>query len=556
MTLRCPFGRELAWFAAWLASGVSHGQSLSDAEQQRRQLQRLEHAQAIVAPAADVLTRAADSNADNFSLPDEYPCFINRVLDWQGIDSFPWLEAEAGRIHHRCVGAGGLRALQNHLMQRLIERGYITSRVLVPEQNLASGRLALHILAGRIGKIRSTGDPPGLTPLVLPTGEGKLLNQRDLDQALENIRRLASQSSVEFDLVPGEKPGDTDIVVKYQEGRRWRTLLTLDDSGAAATGKVHIGAILTVDSPFHLHDALVVTLNRNADVGSHAFGTRSSSLNWSMPFGYWSILAGVSQTRYKQTVAGFGSDIVYSGRGHGGEVGIGWVPYRTSSARGTLQFKLDRKVSRSFIDDTAIDVQYRNVVGYDASFAHRQYFGNAVLDLVVGSKASLPDRSSAPGLIVGAPDWNGRYRLRTFTLNFSLPFQAGQQQLRYQVSMRAQRAATLVPNFEFFSIGNRYTVRGFDGESTLASEEGEVLRNDLVWRIGGEHEIFAALDAGRVGGPHAATLPGRTLSGIACGVRGRIDRFNYELVFGHPRNRPAGFDTRSSTMSAQVGAEF
>ena len=32
---------------------------------------------------------------------------------------------------------------------------------------------------------------------------------------------------------------------------------------------------------------------------------------------------------------------------------------------------------------------------------------------------------------------------------------------------------------DYFTIGNRYAVRGFDGQMTLAAEDGWSLRNDL-----------------------------------------------------------------------------
>lgn len=547
----------IALLAAFVSGSVAFAQPVSDAELTRRQALQQEQARQRAAGASDVFTSSRTGQPDSPAPDQESPCFTIRGIDWRGLEPFSWLRAAETQILGKCVGARGLQAFQNRLTQALIERGYITSRALVPEQNLTSGRLAVQILGGRIGEIKSEGHRPGAVALVMPAGQGDLLNQRDLDQALENIRRLATQYNVGFDLVPGGKPGETDIVVKYPEGKRWRGLLTLDDSGADSTGKYQLGGVLTFDSPLRLHDALTLTLNSNANFSNNTLGTSSSSVSWSVPFGYWSILAGVNQSEYKQTVAGFGGDIVYSGRSHGGEVGIGWVPYRASSMRGTLHVKLNRKVSRSYIDDTAIDVQYRNVTGYDASYTHRQYLGNSTLDVALGLKGSMPGHSSAPGLIVGAPDWDGVYRIQTLNASLSLPFAIGREQFRYQAGARAQRATTLVPNFEFFSIGNRYTVRGFDGQSTLAAEEGWMLRNDFVWLIGrGMHEFFVALDFGRVGGPHAATLAGKALTGTAFGLRGRLDRFNYEFTLGRPLAKPDGFDTQSLTMTVSLGAEF
>ncbi len=407
-------------------------QPISDAELTRRQAQQQEQAQSRIANSPDVFTQTGAKNGAGFLLPAETPCFPIHTVEWRGAGAFDWMVADGAAISHNCIGAQGLRAFQDHLTRQLIERGYITSRVLIPEQNLSSGSLAVQVVAGRIGMIREQGSVPGMIRMALPDGEGGLLNQRDLDQALENIRRLAGQQAVEFDLVPGAKPGETDIVVKHPDARRWRGLLTLDDSGAQSTGKYQLGGVLTFDSPLRLYDSLTLALNRNANFGNNMLGTNSSSTSWSVPFGYWSFLLGANQSRYKQTVAGFSGDIVYSGRSHGMEIGIGHVPYRTASAKGALQFKLDRKVSRSRIDDADIDVQFRDVVGYEAGFSHRQYLGDSTLDLGIGIKGSLPHQSNAPGLIVGAPDWDGRYRIETASAGIVVPLQLAGQQLRYR----------------------------------------------------------------------------------------------------------------------------
>lgn len=55
---------------------------------------------------------------------------------------------------------------------------------------------------------------------------------------------------------------------------------------------------------------------------------------------------------------------------------------------------------------------------------------------------------------------------------------------------------------EQFAIGNRWTVRGFDGERTLNASNGWYIRNDLAWRTPlPEQELYLGMDYGEVGGP-------------------------------------------------------
>lgn len=72
------------------------------------------------------------------------------------------------------------------------------------------------------------------------------------------------------------------------------------------------------------------------------------------------------------------------------------------------------------------------------------------------------------------------------------------------------------------AIAGRYTVRGFDGEALLSGERGLLWRNEIAWNVFSlGHELYLALDYGRVEGPGTRNLVGRQLAGSALGVRGR-----------------------------------
>ena len=127
-------------------------------------------------------------------------------MTWEGEQPPVALLRTTQPVTDQCVGAQGLRTLHAYLMGKLIADGLITSRVLIPEQSLSTGKLVLHYVPGRISAVRSEG-AAGWWRTALPQGAGGTLNQRDLDQALENIRRLRSQSDATIDVVPGSEVG-------------------------------------------------------------------------------------------------------------------------------------------------------------------------------------------------------------------------------------------------------------------------------------------------------------------------------------------------------------
>jgi len=533
-------------------------------ELQRRQEQEVEAHRARAAERPDALSSSPAQRARGLDLPTETPCFPLREVAWEGASPPRALALAAQDVVGQCVGGQGLRALQEHLIGLLIDIGEVTARVVVPEQSLAAGTVTLRYLPGRISAVKGEGTV-GWWRTALPTGPGGELNQRDLDQALENIRRLGSQSDAAIDIAPGPELGDSDILIKPGTGKRWHGYLGGDNGGMDSVGKYQINAGLTLDSPLFLYDQLSVSWNSNAhwrDAQSH---TRAASINYSIPFGYWTFFTGASKSTYRQTVAGFEDPIIYGGTTKQIQAGVSVVPYRGTAYKGNLSMSLLRKRTESTLNDVPIDVQRRDVTGYEIGVGHRHYVGQAVLDIGGGVRGTLPQFSDQPGYVYGDPDWNGRSTLYTANAGLYLPFNVADQPFAYQANWQIQHAKTAIVPADYFTIGNRYAVRGFDGQMTLAAEDGWTLRNDLSWNLDAVtglpgQQLYAGLDVGRVGGPSAAYLSGRTLVGAVAGVRGRFSipyvNASYDLSAGWPLKKPESLETASTVFAMAVMFEF
>ncbi|WP_235515159.1 ShlB/FhaC/HecB family hemolysin secretion/activation protein [Achromobacter sp. Root83] len=531
---------------------------------QRRQEQEVDAQRARAAARPDVLSPAAPQQAGGLSFPAETPCFVIRDLSWEAAAPPEALARAASAVLGQCVGGLGLRALQEALIGMLVDDGQITARVVVPEQSLAAGTLTLRYLPGRISAVNGEGTI-GWWRTALPTGPGGELNQRDLDQALENVRRLGSQADAVIDIAPGPQPGDSDIIVRPGTGKRWHGYLGGDNGGMDTVGKYQLNAGLTLDSPLFLYDQLSVSWNSNAhwrDAESH---TRAASINYSIPFGYWAFFAGASRSTYRQTVAGFEEPILYGGTTKQIQAGVSVVPYRGTAYKGNLAFTLLRKRTESTLNDIPIDVQRRDVTGYEISYGHRHYVGQAVLDIGGGVRGTLPQFSDQPGYVYGDPDWNGRSTILTANAGLYLPFKVAEQPFAYQANWQIQHAKTAIVPADYFTIGNRYAVRGFDGQVTLAAEDGWTLRNDLsldLERVTGVpgQQLYTGVDVGRVGGPSAAYLSGRTLVGAVAGLRGRFSlpyiNASYDLSAGWPLKKPESLQTASTVFAMAVMFEF
>ncbi len=208
---------------------------------EQRQEQRNEADKQRVTARPDVLSPAASGpTAGPLILPPESPCFPIKVVVWDDAQAFGWLTRESEILVGQCAGTKGLQAIRDYFATRLVTEGFVTTRVLIPGQNLSSGTLRLQVVAGRIDQVKSEG-AAGWWRTALPTGPEGLVNQRDLDQGMENVRRLQGQADATIDLVPGDEPGEADLVVKPGTGKRWPGLVTADNGRLANTGQFQMG---------------------------------------------------------------------------------------------------------------------------------------------------------------------------------------------------------------------------------------------------------------------------------------------------------------------------
>ncbi|RAN42722.1 membrane protein [Herbaspirillum rubrisubalbicans] len=491
----------------------------------------------------------------------ESPCFpVHRlVLVGAGSGDFDWLLHTSGADPGgRCLGVQGINALMSRLQNALVARGYVTTRILVAPQDIASGELRLTVVPGKIRTIRfaDNANPRGTRWNALPASPGDVLNLRDIEQGLENLKRVPT-ADADIQIVPSEGKdvvvGDSDLVISYRQSIPIRLTLGVDDSGTKATGKYQGSATVSLDNWLALNDLFYISFSHDLGGGDQGVrGSQSQVLHYSLPMGYWGLAFTNSTSRYHQAVAGINQTYIYSGRSESNELKLSRLVYRDAVRKTTLWIKGFLRASSNYVDDVEVQVQRRRVAGWEMGLAHREFIGEATLDLALAYKRGTGafDAMAAPEEAFG--EGTSRLRLITSDLSlnapFALPTPWGQQALRYTLGARAQWNRTALTPQDKFSLGGRYTVRGFDGETDLLAERGWYVRNELAAALGqSKQEIYAGLDYGEVGGPSAALLVGRRLAGAVLGLRGALGGVNYEVFAGTPISRPDRFKTAPLT---------
>ena len=150
-------------------------------------------------------------------------------------------------------------------------------------------------------------------------------------------------------------------------------------------------------------------------------------------------------------------------------------------------------------------------------------------------------------------------KIITADADLNLPFSIGKQTFAYDTSVHAQWNKTPLVQQDKLAIGGRYSVRGFDGELTLAAERGWYWSNDLSWSYRPGHLAYIGADIGHVSGRSAPQLLGQTLAGGVIGLKGQLKaggQFYYDVFAGKPFKKPAGFETADTTLGFNLNYSF
>ena len=512
--------------------------------------------------------------------PSETPCFTIQdiVLDGEMADRFQWLLPAAAQVPttdanttpsdspiDRCLGTQGINTVLARMQHALVAQGWVTTRVLAAPQDLSPGTLRLTLVPGRIAAIRfadgaasASASSLGLHTAI-PAQPGDLLNLRDIEQGLENLKRLPTADAdiqIEPSTAPAARPGDSDLVISYRRAFPLRVSLSLDDSGTESTGRTQAGATVAWDGPLGLNDLAYISVNHDAFNHSHQ-GTQAQTVHYSVPYGYWLLSTTASRNEYHQRVAGLSQDYVYAGESRNAEVRLSRLLYRDASRKTTASLRGFRRASQNYVDDTEIEVQRRVVGGWELGLNHRAFVGEATLDanLAYRHGTGAFGALAAPEEAFG--EGSARMRLITADLNLNTPFQLGAQRLRYTAQWRAQWSRTPLTPQDGFAIGGRYTVRGFDGETSLQADRGWLIRNDIGLALGASGaELYVGIDYGTVGGYKTRNLLGRQLAGGVLGLRGAAKSLSYDLFVGAPIHKPEGYRTARVTSGFNLNYSF
>lgn len=369
---------------AGLASASDDAQRLLkqdiDRRDQERRERRWEESHSPVESSPATLPAPAPATAD------KPVCFNVQRITLQPDDilsryrSNTILNAYTGR----CLDTQALVQLQQQLNAEALREGLVTTRVIVPEQNLAAGELRLLVWPGRIEALRAPALRGAELRMAFPGAAGDVLQLRALEQAVDNLNRLPALRNT-VALQPGKEAGSSVVAFATQRDKPWLASLNWEGSALNHNPVSTLRGSLELDSPLTLADRLILGANgtlRDAQVDS----TIGTSLDYDLPFGWWHASVGADKFNYDNTLTAAFTTFKATGESQSWRAEIGRLLWRGQRDRVSLALHARQRISDNYIERVKIGVSSYRVEATGLRLDYSRVAAPWVLDTTLDSE--------------------------------------------------------------------------------------------------------------------------------------------------------------------------
>jgi hemolysin activation/secretion protein len=297
----------------------------------------------IKPPPASIITPLSppDQTRDRLAAPVKF------VLKSVALDGEQILDSESAKAAYasylgRVVDTLDLLDIQQRLTRALIDKGFINSGALLPDQEVSDGVVHFALIAGRLNDVRVTGQGD-LNPDYL-AGRLRLrasvpLNIHDLEEAQQLLLADPLFTRLNLELVPGAERGLADLRVGVARNSPYSGSLTFANNQSPAAGPEHGAMEGSVANLLGFGDTLDLRYGRSE-------GLNDGDVAYSIPVAYDDTRINARFDVNSSIVIGnpFGPlNITSETRTYG--LGVSRPFYRTAEDNLTLGIGLERRSS-------------------------------------------------------------------------------------------------------------------------------------------------------------------------------------------------------------------
>ena len=414
---------------------------------------------------------------------DDSRCFPVKDIEIKGADSLSSRERESVLKPYlgQCLGVSQLNQLLKNITNRYIDRGQVTSRAYLPQQDMSQGRLQVLVVEGTLESLLGA-DGSKLSSrelaMTFPGRAGSQLNLREIEQAIDQLNRLPSNRA-QMELAPGSEVGGSAVWVKNNPQKPWRASLSRNNDGQKSTGEQQRGTGFEWDSPLGLADQLVLRGGHDA-ISDHQKTSRNAMLHYNLPWGWWSLSYTYSQSDYRSVAQANGHDYKQTGDSANHLLRAERVIHRDTLSKTSLNAGLAHVRSNNYVEDARLQNSSHRLSEFQVGVNHGRRIASSFVNLDVGMQNGI-GAFDAQGYHHPKPNMpSARYRKYTATVSYLQPFKLRGESFSFTSLATGQRSEDVLFSPQRISLGGSASVRGYK-DQPLSGDSGGYWRNDLRW---------------------------------------------------------------------------
>ena len=170
---------------------------------------------------------------------------------------------------NRTLTTEDLERLRLELTLLYVNKGYITSGAIIPDQDVANGVIDLHIVEGRLAKVDVEGHNWFRTGYLrdrIERGAQTPLRMEPLQERLQLLQQDPRIERINAELRPGDTRGDSTLLVNVKEASPWKAWLDFNNYQTPVVGSERGLATIAHQNVTGNGDAFSFTYGRSRGV--------------------------------------------------------------------------------------------------------------------------------------------------------------------------------------------------------------------------------------------------------------------------------------------------
>ncbi|AYV93510.1 hemolysin secretion/activation protein, ShlB/FhaC/HecB family [Fusobacterium necrophorum subsp. funduliforme] len=417
------------------------------------------------------------------------------------------LEKEANSYLKREMTEKSIQELISHLAKYLLSKGYVTSIVSFQSGNIYEGNIKLKLQAGRIRDIyfvnrkeKTVRDKMEIE-FAFPGYKNKVLNMRDLDQAVENLNTGRKENQIE--IVSTEQEGYSDIIIHQR--KHFGDIGFNYDNSPFEKNRRKLNLSYDGRSILPINDSLSFSYSTKLGEEQSKHKEEVYDVSYSIPYGYYKFTYGFNLMKNHNVVQGNAREIIRDSKTVKNRFKITRVLQRGKTNKLTGYIFLNQRKNNTFINGQKIKINSKTytTAGLGLNYSDKLLGGNLYLGTQyeegfpwLGSEGDKYTKGDLP---------KKEFKKYTFNVDWRRYFLIKNEDIiEYKLGFAAAYSKDILLDINKMSIGDDYTVRGFK-KNSLSGEKGMYLNNTLTYHFSRKaHPVlssfqpFVGLDMGTV----------------------------------------------------------